>query len=58
MAHADIPHPTPDARASVIHAEFAAFVEDGGCRLLRNTRRNFYRPERRDVFAGFRTCTP
>jgi iron(II)-dependent oxidoreductase len=35
----------------------------GGCwatrgRLLRNTWRNFYRPERRDVFAGFRTCTP
>jgi gamma-glutamyl hercynylcysteine S-oxide synthase len=34
----------------------------GGCwatrgRLLRNTWRNFYRPERRDIFAGFRTCT-
>ena len=33
----------------------------GGCwatrgRLLRNTWRNFYRPHRRDVFAGFRTC--
>jgi iron(II)-dependent oxidoreductase len=33
----------------------------GGCwatrgRLLRNTWRNFCRPERRDVFAGFRTC--
>ena len=33
----------------------------GGCwatrsRLLRNTYRNFYTPERRDVFAGFRTC--
>jgi iron(II)-dependent oxidoreductase len=33
----------------------------GGCwatrgRLPRNTWRNFYRPERRDVFAGFRTC--
>ena len=33
----------------------------GGCwatraRLLRNTWRNFYRPERRDAFAGFRTC--
>jgi len=33
----------------------------GGCwatrsRLLRNTWRNFYRPERRDIFAGFRTC--
>jgi gamma-glutamyl hercynylcysteine S-oxide synthase len=25
-------------------------------RLIRNTWRNFYRPERRDVFAGFRTC--
>jgi iron(II)-dependent oxidoreductase len=33
----------------------------GGCwatrsRLLRNTWRNFFRPERGDVFAGFRTC--
>ncbi|MFL5439654.1 MAG: selenoneine synthase SenA [Myxococcales bacterium] len=33
----------------------------GGCwatraRLLRNTYRNFYTPDRRDVFAGFRTC--
>ena len=33
----------------------------GGCyateaRLLRNTWRNFYTPERRDVLAGFRTC--
>jgi iron(II)-dependent oxidoreductase len=35
----------------------------GGCwatrgRLLRNTWRNFSRPERRDVWAGFRTCAP
>jgi len=34
----------------------------GGCwatqpRLIRNTWRNFYTPDRRDVFAGFRTCT-
>jgi iron(II)-dependent oxidoreductase len=33
----------------------------GGCwatraRLLRNTWRNFYSPDRRDVLAGFRTC--
>jgi iron(II)-dependent oxidoreductase len=33
----------------------------GGCwatrsRLLRNTWRNFYLPDRRDVFAGFRVC--
>jgi iron(II)-dependent oxidoreductase len=33
----------------------------GGCwatraRMLRSTWRNFYRPERRDVWAGFRTC--
>jgi iron(II)-dependent oxidoreductase len=33
----------------------------GGCfatraGLLRNTWRNFYTPDRRDVFAGFRTC--
>jgi iron(II)-dependent oxidoreductase len=35
----------------------------GGCfatraSLLRGTWRNFYTPERRDVFAGFRTCAP
>jgi ergothioneine biosynthesis protein EgtB len=34
----------------------------GGCfatapRLIRNTWRNFYTPERQDVFAGFRTCS-
>jgi gamma-glutamyl hercynylcysteine S-oxide synthase len=33
----------------------------GGCwatapRLLRNSWRNFYTPDRRDVWAGFRTC--
>jgi gamma-glutamyl hercynylcysteine S-oxide synthase len=33
----------------------------GGCwvtrgRLLRNTWRNFYKPNRRDIWAGFRTC--
>ncbi len=33
----------------------------GGCwasrsRMLRNTWRNFYRPDRRDIWAGFRTC--
>ncbi len=33
----------------------------GGCwatraRMLRNTLRNFFTPDRRDVFAGFRTC--
>jgi iron(II)-dependent oxidoreductase len=33
----------------------------GGCwatssRLIRNTWRNFYTPDRRDVFSGFRTC--
>jgi iron(II)-dependent oxidoreductase len=35
----------------------------GGCwvtraRLIRNTWRNFYTPDRRDVWAGFRTCKP
>jgi iron(II)-dependent oxidoreductase len=25
-------------------------------RLIRNTWRNFYTPERYDMFAGFRTC--
>jgi iron(II)-dependent oxidoreductase len=37
------------------------YVLRGGCwatrgRLLRNTWRNFYTRDRRDVFAGFRTC--
>jgi iron(II)-dependent oxidoreductase len=27
-------------------------------RLVRNTFRNFYTPERNDIFAGFRTCAP
>lgn len=27
-------------------------------RLLRNTWRNYYTPDRRDVWAGFRTCAP
>ncbi len=27
-------------------------------RMLRNTLRNFFTPERRDVLAGFRTCAP
>ncbi len=27
-------------------------------RMLRNTWRNYFTPERRDVFAGFRTCAP
>ena len=36
-------------------------VLKGGCwatqpRLIRSTWRNFYTPDRRDVFAGFRTC--
>jgi len=35
----------------------------GGCwvtrsRLINNTYRNFYPPDRRDVWAGFRTCAP
>lgn len=35
----------------------------GGCHatstgLIRTTWRNFYMPDRRDVFAGFRTCAP
>lgn len=50
------------------YAEYSApwfasphMVLRGGCwatraRLLRNTWRNFYPPDRRDVFGGFRTC--
>jgi iron(II)-dependent oxidoreductase len=26
------------------------------CRIARNAYRNFYTPDRRDVWAGFRTC--
>ena len=52
------------------YAEYSApwfdtphMVLRGGCwatrsRLLRNTWRNFYAPDRRDVFAGFRTSAP
>ena len=37
-------------------------VLKGGCwatqpRLIRDTWRNFYTPDRREVFAGFRTCS-
>jgi iron(II)-dependent oxidoreductase len=49
------------------YAEYSApwfgdhMVLRGGCwatrsRLIRNTWRNFYTPDRRDVWAGFRTC--
>ncbi len=52
------------------YAEYSApwfatphMVLRGGCwatraRLLRNTWRNFYPPDRSDVLAGFRTCAP
>jgi iron(II)-dependent oxidoreductase len=51
----------PYAEYSAPWFETPHMVLRGGCwatrgRLLRNTWRNFYPPDRRDVFAGFRTC--
>ncbi len=58
------PYPgfTPDPYRDYSQPWFATHkVLRGGAwmtraRLLRNTWRNFYRPDRRDVWAGFRTC--
>ena len=59
-----LPYPgfTPDPYKEYSEPWFGTHkVLRGGCwatrgRLLRNTWRNFYRPDRRDVWAGFRTC--
>lgn len=59
-----LPYPgfTPDPYKEYSQPWFGTHkVLRGGCwatrsRLLRNTWRNFYRPDRRDVWAGFRTC--
>jgi iron(II)-dependent oxidoreductase len=58
------PYPgfTPDPYKEYSEPWFATHkVLRGGCwatssRLIRNTWRNFYTPDRRDVWAGFRTC--
>ena len=58
------PYPgfTPDMYRDYSEPWFGTHkVLRGGCwvtraRLLRNTWRNFYPPDRRDVWAGFRTC--
>lgn len=58
------PYPgfTPDMYAEYSQTSFhTRKVLRGGCwmsseRMLRNTWRNYYTPNRRDVFAGFRTC--
>jgi iron(II)-dependent oxidoreductase len=58
------PYPgfTPDMYRDYSQPLFGATrVLRGGCwatrgRLIRNTWRNYYGPERNDVFAGFRTC--
>jgi len=58
------PYPgfTPDMYRDYSQPWFGTHkVLRGGCwvtrgRLLRNTWRNFYTPDRRDVWAGFRTC--
>ena len=52
----------PYADYSAPWFEAPHYVLRGGCwatraRLVRNTWRNFYPPHRRDVLAGFRTCT-
>jgi iron(II)-dependent oxidoreductase len=59
-----LPYPgfTPDPYKEYSQPWFGTHkVLRGGCwatrpRLIRNTWRNFYTPDRRDVFAGFRTC--
>jgi iron(II)-dependent oxidoreductase len=59
-----LPYPgfTPDPYREYSQPWFGNHkVLRGGCwatrsRLIRNTWRNFYKPERRDVWAGFRTC--
>ncbi len=59
-----LPYPgfVPDPYADYSQPWFGDHrVLRGGCfltrsRLIRNTWRNFYTPERRDVWAGFRTC--
>jgi iron(II)-dependent oxidoreductase len=59
-----LPYPgfVPDAYKEYSQPWFGTHkVLRGGCwatrgRLVRNTWRNFYRPDRRDVWAGFRTC--
>ncbi|MGH9323597.1 MAG: selenoneine synthase SenA [Vicinamibacteria bacterium] len=59
-----LPYPgfVPDAYRDYSQPWFGTHrVLRGGCwvtraRLLRNTWRNFYPPDRRDVWAGFRTC--
>jgi len=58
------PYPgfTPDMYKEYSQTSFdTRKVLRGGCwatqpRLIRNTWRNFYTPDRRDVFSGFRTC--
>lgn len=65
-ASAFLPYPgfTPDPYRDYSQPWFGTHrVLRGGCfvtraRLLRNTWRNFYTPDRRDVWAGFRTCAP
>ena len=60
------PYPgfTPDMYADYSQPLFGkTCVLRGGAwatrgRLIRNTWRNYYGPERNDVFAGFRTCAP
>ena len=60
------PYPgfAPGAYADYSEPWFGARkVLRGGCwatrgRMLRNTLRNFFTPDRRDVYAGFRTCAP
>jgi gamma-glutamyl hercynylcysteine S-oxide synthase len=59
-----LPYPgfTPDPYKEYSEPWFGTHkVLRGGCwatraRLLRNTWRNFYTPDRRDIWAGFRTC--
>jgi gamma-glutamyl hercynylcysteine S-oxide synthase len=61
-----LPYPdfTPDSYKEYSAPWFGTHkVLRGGCwatrsRMIRNTYRNYYMPDRRDVWAGFRTCAP
>ena len=49
-----VPAPAPDSGSSVLAT--VVIVNWNGARLLSPRFRNFYMPERDDIFCGFRSC--